>query len=279
VVVADRGYSRRPQAAWVLSCQADLVVRLAVTSFPLEDEQAAPFDVFTWLQAKAPGCYEQPVSFTHQQQRYQVRLLAQALSPEEAERARAKVQRKASKQQRAIQEETLFLAGWMLVVTSLPASHWSAAQVLSLYRARWQIELVIKRMKQVLKLAQLRGKTAQSNEASLFVCLLAWALQQEQVDEARQIIGQAIAELGESQRVPITVTISSWGLHVLSIQSLRLCVQGYWTPARLRQCWPRLRRFVCSRRKRRRHQETTIRAMLCQQFGLDVALFFNCSSA
>lgn len=43
LVVADRGYSRRSQVAWVLSCGADILVRLAVKSFPLQDEAGIPF--------------------------------------------------------------------------------------------------------------------------------------------------------------------------------------------------------------------------------------------
>ncbi|WP_172632218.1 transposase, partial [Dictyobacter arantiisoli] len=65
----------------------------------------------------------------------------------------------------------MLLAGWLIVFTSLPTTSWSTDQISQLYRARWQVELVFKRMKQVLKLAQLRGKTPQSNEATLFALL------------------------------------------------------------------------------------------------------------
>jgi IS4 transposase len=73
----------------------------------------------------------------------------------------------------------------------LPAASWSDEQVLALYRARWQVELLIKRMKQVLRLAQLRGKTALTNEATILALLVCWALQQQ----ARTVLAQASQQL------------------------------------------------------------------------------------
>lgn len=73
------------------------------------------------------------------------RLITCALPAQAAERARDKARKKASNEPRELKEETLFLAGWLLVFSSLPTATWSDEQVLALYRARWQIELVIKR--------------------------------------------------------------------------------------------------------------------------------------
>jgi hypothetical protein len=108
----------------------------------------------------ATGTQSRSVLFEHEGRRFSGRLIACALPAEAAERARAKARKKASNEPRELKEETLFLAGWLLVFSSLPTGNGSDEQVLALYRARWQSELVIKRMKQVLKLAQLRGKTA-----------------------------------------------------------------------------------------------------------------------
>ena len=297
VVVADRGYSRRSQWAYALLCGANVVVRLAVGQVPLLDEQGQSLDVVAWLKAAQSDCLSRPVAFAHEGQRFHGRLIACALSPEAAERARAKARKKASKQQRDIREETLFLAGWLLVFTSLPAERWSEEQVRALYRARWQIELVIKRMKQVLKLAQLRGQTALTNEATILALLVCWALQQQEAASARAQLAQG-AQTVQELMAPATVSmgqlsaappqelseapVSSWLLTSLYVQTLRIVVQGYWTSARLVTCLPYLQRFVCSSPRLRGHQETTIRhllqAQLVQTPADSVPLFF-CSSA
>ncbi len=146
-------------------------------------------------------------------------------------------------------------------------------------------------MKQVLGLAQLRGQTALTNEATLLALLLAWALLQSEVQYARHVLTQVCeqwalshsASSGSlSQQAPSLPTVSSWTVTALGVQTLRVLVQGYWTFARLRSCLPFLRRYLCSRRCQRDHQESTIRRHLLVQLApmpSDSPLFFFCSSA
>lgn len=293
LVVADRGYCRRGQLAYVLRAGAQVVVRLAVFQVPLLDEHGQPFDVLAWLKERGSGHHRCLVAFEHAGCRFAGRLIACSLPEEAAQRARAKERRKACKQQRQLKEETLYLCGWFLLFTSLPTQDWSDEQVLTLYRARWQIELLIKRMKQLLKLAQLRGKTALTNEATILALLVAWSLVQPEVACARQALSQAVEQWEHAHRQAASVksteplaasplpTVSSWTITALGVQTLRQHVQGCWTFARLQVCWPFLLRFV-SHRRRRPHQESTIRRQLLDRLGPPTAssssLFF-CSSA
>lgn len=299
IVVADRGYCRRKQLAYLLLCGAHLLVRLAVQQVPLLDEQGHPFDVLTWLKEQGSGQHSRQVAFEYEGQRFACRLIACSLSEEAAARAREKERKKAKKQQRQLKEETLFLCGWLLLLTSLDANAWSDEQVLARYRARWQVELVIKRMKQVLHLAQVRGQTALTNEATLLAVLLAWALLQSEVQYARQVLTQAAEQWADSLGLsgvqtpqassaaePAATaslpTVSSWAVTALGVQTLRLLVQGGWTFAHLRQCLPDLQRFLCSRRRKRDHQESTIRRHLLVRLtpmASHSSLLFSCSSA
>jgi hypothetical protein len=291
IVVADRGYCRRRQLVFVLQAGAQVVVRLAVHQVPLLDEHGQPLDVLAWLKALEHGQQRCLVAFEHEGRCFAGRLIACSLPVEAAERARAKERKKAAKQQRQLKAETLYLCGWLLLFTSLPAHRWSDEQVLALYRARWQVELVIKRMKQVLRLAQLRGQTACTNEATLLALLVGWALQQSATQHARQVLTQAQQQWACSQAACTAVTdqpvkcpptVSSWTVTALTVQTLRLLVQGSWTFARLRSCLPYLQRFLSSRRRQRGHQESAIRRQLLVHLGqadLDSALVFSCSSA
>lgn len=307
LVVADRGYCRRRQLAYLLDLDAQVVVRLAVSQVPLVDAAGQPLDVLAWLRAQdGPGPHTCRVAFEYEERRYAGRLIACALPEEAAERARAKERKKATKQQRQLQPETLELCGWLLVFTSLPQARWSDTQVLALYRARWQIELVIKRMKQLLRLAHLRGKTALTNEATILALLLAWALQQREAQHARQVLSaasqavqgelvqapvQPAAAAGDEQAAPALASqppvasvpaVSSWSVTAVTVQTLRLVVQGYWTLARLRQCLPYLRRYLTGRWRHRDQQERTIRQQLLAQLAAappDSSLVFACSSA
>jgi len=298
IVIADRGYSRCRQLAYALRQDAHVVVRLEVQKVPLLDEHGQRLDVVAWLRQSQGGTQSRAVAFDHQGQRFRGRLIACALPAEAAARARAKVRKKASKLQRQLKEQTLFLAGWLLVFCSLPASRWSDEQVLSLYRARWQVELLIKRMKSVLQLAQLRGKTALTNEATILALLVCWALQQQEAVQARQVLAHASLQVAALARAPAShaqdtavrvhaaepteAAVSSWLLTALCVQTLRTVVQGYWTPVRLQACLPHLRRFVCESPRRRQQQESTLRRLLWTQLAMAVpnsSRVFCCSSA
>ena len=50
------------------------------------------------------------------------------------------------------------MADWMIVLTSFRPEQISASSIGKLYRSRWQIELVIKRLKSILNLDALRAK-------------------------------------------------------------------------------------------------------------------------
>jgi IS4 transposase len=79
-----------------------------------------------------------------------------SLSAEAAEKARAAKRKRAVKYQRQLKDETLVLAGWICLISSLPAASWSDEHCLVLYRACWQIELLFKRMKQLIRLGLIR---------------------------------------------------------------------------------------------------------------------------
>jgi len=295
VIVSDRGYCRRKQLAFVLRKGCHLVVRLAIFQVPLLDEHGEPFDVLAWLKACQGGQHSYQVAFEYEGQQFVGRLIASSLPEEKAERARAKERKKAAKGQRQLKEETLYLCGWFLVFTTLPTQQWSDAQVLTLYRARWQIELFIKRLKQILKLAQLRGKTALTNEATILALLVAWALVQPEVANARAVLSQAVEQWSQAhvqartttqvsepdKPLATTTTVSSWTITAVCVQTLRQLVVGCWTLERLQTCWLLLLRYLAHRRKRR-HQESAIRSQLFDRLGppsgSSFSLFF-CSSA
>jgi len=78
------------------------------------------------------------------------------LNAEQANRARHKCRQGHKKG--TPNAESLFLAGWVLVFTTLAPAVLSAQTIMALYRGRWQVELAIKRWKSVLDVDALRAK-------------------------------------------------------------------------------------------------------------------------
>jgi hypothetical protein len=257
VIVADRGYGYRRSVATAVRQQAAVVVRIPRATFPVATAAAQPFNVRRWLRQRGGPEREWHGWCCWEKRRYQVRLIAATLDAQAPPRARRRTRRKAQTAGRTITAPTLAVAGWLLLITTLEATTWSVADVLAVYRARWQVELVFKKMPQRLRLNQIRSKQATSVEATVRLLLIAWALHEGTTTLLRTLLrATAPPEMG---------VVSSWLLSGLGLDTLRQQVQGRWSEARLQACLPRLRRFLCSRPRRRVHQESTGRAWLEQR--------------
>ena len=133
---------------------------------------------------------------------------------------------------------------------------WSAAAVLSGYRARWHVELVLKKMQQRLRLNQMRSQHRTSVEATGRALLVAWALHAGTTSLLRTLL---------SAPATTETVVSRWRVSGVGLDPVRQPVQGRWSEARLQVGLPRLRRFLCRRPRRRGHQEGAGRAWLAQR--------------
>jgi hypothetical protein len=257
VIVADRGYGYRRSVATAVRHQADVVVRIHPATFPLETEAGQPCNVLRWLRHRGGAEREWHGWCRWAGQSYAVRLVAAKLDPMATRRARRRARRKAHKAGRTITAPTLAVAGWLLLITTLDAGTWATADVLYVYRARWQVELVLKKMKQLLRLNQIRSKHRTSVEATVRALVIAWALHESTTTWLRTLLTATASSA--------SVVVSSWLVSGLGLETLRQQVQGRWSEARLQACLPRLRRFLCSRRRRRGHQESTVRTWLAHR--------------
>jgi Transposase DDE domain len=168
IVLCDRGYSHRPGVAQVLAQGADVVVRLNSGAFPLEDAKGKSLDLVKLVaKLKIGQVGEWPVWFEHEGQRHRLRLCVLRKSQVTAARAQRKAEKKAREKGQQVRPETLKLAAFVLVLTSLPASWATASIILELYRARWQVELAFKRLKQLLAAGHVPKTTDASSRAWL----------------------------------------------------------------------------------------------------------------
>jgi hypothetical protein len=81
-----------------------------------------------------------------------LRLVAFRLSPGSAERHRRGLRESMRTQGRTPSAQALQLAGWLLLVTNAPAQKLPSSMMSYLYRLRWQVELIFRQTKTVLRL-------------------------------------------------------------------------------------------------------------------------------
>ena len=159
VAVADRGYAHAQGMSAAVQQGAELIVRLNPFSVVLCDPTEQPLSLGAALKRQhmeTLRTLEVVIQSTCGQHKVRGWVHAYRLNVEQANRARHKCRQGHKKGTPSA--ESLFLAGWVLVFTTLAPAVLSAQTIMALYRCRWQVEIAIKRWKSVLDVDALRAK-------------------------------------------------------------------------------------------------------------------------
>src|SRR6266700_791332 len=256
--VGDRGYGVRHNVIAVDEMQAASLLRFSPNHCRVEQADGSLFEVAQWLegQEEAVSIAEEEGYCVQADTRVKVRVLALRLPPEQAEKARDRVKARAKRKQQVLRPETLLLAGWVLLLSTLDARVFGAEELFWLYRNRWQIELLIKELKQFLLLIRLRSSHAETVRATLLAGLLAWVLQEEEAQALLRSVS-AMAQPAEPSLVEAYLPL---------LERWRALVLGQWSAARVQACLPRLRRFLCPSPRRRLQQRLWFLAWAQKRF-------------
>ena len=260
IIVADRGYAHSAGLGHLLQAGAQLVVRTNGHNLPVELADSERLAVREWLQGLAPSTKrrERKVWVTTPQGRFQLRLIAQRLPPAAAQAAAQRSAKAGRKKGRKPSALSQVMAGWVVVVTNLPAETWTTGDVLALYRVRWQVELLIKRFKSILDLDQLRAKNTELAQVYLLGKALAVLL-----DDWQQTAARAVRDWFDETERPLSV----WRWTAYWLDHFRARVRGTITHAMIQAAVPKLGRYLCDSPRQRPQQLALIRHWLAR-FGL-----------
>jgi hypothetical protein len=151
--IADAAYIQPDRMARVLEGGGDILVRAAWRNGRWLDEAGKIFDFSAAFAAAPAGLIDQRVLLWRRDaDPLPLRLIAQRLAPDAAERARHRARAAAKTKGFTLSDAALQAADWIILVTSLDAQAFPTADVLSLYRLRWRVELAFKRLKSVVGL-------------------------------------------------------------------------------------------------------------------------------
>jgi len=186
VILGDRCYCSRYGIAHVLKNQGDVILRFHSRSLPLftrnngridllrrlrriEEHESKDFDV--WFKNPSTN------------QLTKGRICAIRKSKESIEKTKENIRKVASKKGIKVRKETFEYAEYVIIFTTLNRRKFKEKEILSLYRGRWQIEIVFKRLKGLLKIGHLPKYDEESCMAwlhgKMLVALLAERMYQE----------------------------------------------------------------------------------------------------
>lgn len=160
VALADRGYSHRKGVAHLIDSGGEPVVRYNPHHIPVEDRAGQSLNLAQALSDCEPGetrtleaQFRAPNGKT-----YPVYIHAYRLQGAAVEAARRRCRKAGKRGKYTPKQETLFLAEFVMVLTTIPPEVLSAETILALYRCRWQVELIFKHYKSLLDMDELRAR-------------------------------------------------------------------------------------------------------------------------
>jgi hypothetical protein len=278
LVVTDAGYPVGRSVEQTQQSQSFVLQRTAASQLHLEDEQGQTINLKERIKHVAANSLKEVVGWVdlpESGQRARVRVLCYRLPKEQASKAR---ERKAAKLRKKhgpnYNQELGWWAGWVILVTTTDPAQWSGKELVALYRARWQIELFFKRLKQGLRLHQLRLEDFSRVSCVVQLNLIGWWLQEEEAQWMREVLTSVLGPLADDLsdgREPTEGVeepeagewiLSSWTLAHFCCEQVRTMLRGAWTHRRLQECQQALQRYVRSRKRKRGHRETEQRAWL-----------------
>lgn len=290
IVLADAGHSHAASLLAVLDAHASPLIRWSPVHLPLAlwqqeaQDDALKLDWKTWLPTLSVGLHQLEVQFIQGTRRVRMRLIVQVPPEQEAQRLREIKSKQARDKGRVLSEDGLLLAGYLLLVTTLPEEHWPAERVVQAYQCRWHVETHFKRFKQILDAHRLDCTRTDTAQAMVATLLIAWLLIEAHTHELSQTLDQA-PRPQHAEEGPHSLTDQGQGrrlyqLHRLSAQVLEQVVKGYWDPRTLKDHLPQWDRLLQDKRKRpnvEQMRRTFFGHLLGHVAGCTTA--FSCSSA
>jgi len=174
VMIADRAYCSISGMKHVLENKGDFILRFRLKAFNLYDELGNPLELLPSLrQLKSLESTDVNCYYKLDGKLHPLRIVAMKKDEKAIAECKRKMAKKTSKKQKTVSTETVELNDYVLLATSL---EYTNAQILELYRARWQIEQVFYRLKSLFGYGDVPNKRDDTVQAWFFGKLLLAAL-------------------------------------------------------------------------------------------------------
>ena len=176
ILIADRAYGTLKGLRSLREHGADCLLRMKANAFKVYSEAGDGYEEFDltaelsrWEEGRT---VDLALCCKDGEKMYPIRVCARAKTKDEIAAGLRQIKKSnRGKNRTKVTELQSVYNRYVVLMTTLPASV-SAERILELYRMRWQVELVFKRMKTLLKYDQLQGMTNVTARAWFYSKLL-----------------------------------------------------------------------------------------------------------
>ncbi|MFC2171895.1 IS4 family transposase [Acidobacteriota bacterium] len=154
LLLIDQGYFKLKTLAAIVEREAFFLTRFFVGTKLKDVLTQAPIDLPKCLSILQGNACEMQVSIGEQDGGLSCRLIALRVSEPVANDRRRRLKKGAKKKSRTVSKLHLSLCDWTLLITNVSEQWLPLEMVRALYTLRWQIELLFKQLKSILRVHQ-----------------------------------------------------------------------------------------------------------------------------
>jgi hypothetical protein len=186
VVIGDRAYGSIPGIEYLRGRGSDFVLRLRTGAFTVYTEEGERVELSDYFENLGEGESGEARVYYQAGDAYRpLRICARRKSEEEEKQGRERLEKTNQRKGRGeVSERQEVYNRYIVVATTLEGTT-SAAQILELYRMRWEIEQVFKRIKSIFHYNQIPSKLEGTARAWFYGKLLLAALCETVVNRGR----------------------------------------------------------------------------------------------
>ena len=257
LVIRDLGYLRIDSLIQIIAKQAFFLSRLRSNVLVyLNREDKNPVDLSVYLTKHCKHCvFDQTVFITAE--KLQVRLVAYKAPEEVVNKRRRDAIAIAKKQGRTLQESTLKFFAFTVFITNVSTDIWKAEVIGTIYRVRWQIELIFKCWKSRVQIHYLIGTSKERIMCLIYARLIVILL-------VHQVY--KLADFIEAHRSGKMVSMSKVFEWMKDAERLIKLINGFMHPREKQLFIEAIPRSMCMQT---RNRKTTLEALYeCELFGL-----------
>jgi hypothetical protein len=161
--IADRGYCSLNGIEQCIKCGGSFVIRVRKNCFKMYNAAGETIDILELLRSLSENDVLDlnVCALGNNNQCIPMRICAMRKMEDDIIAKQKKIRQKASKHQRVVSEEAKEFSEYIVLVTNLP-ERIIGAQVLELYRLRWQVEIYFKRLKSIMNFGELPKRRSES---------------------------------------------------------------------------------------------------------------------
>jgi len=155
LLLIDQGYFKLRTLAEIVAKGAFFLTRFLVRTVLKDPITHAPIDLAKHLSRLEGNVCEMDVLMGGEKlPKVACRLIALRVSEQVANERRRRLRKEAKKKGRTVSKHHLRMCDWTLLITNIPQRWLPMDMVRALYTVRWQIELLFKQLKSVLRIHQ-----------------------------------------------------------------------------------------------------------------------------